>query len=154
MFFYILGIILIALDQITKSFVIGKLSLRQSIPIIDGILHFTYVRNTGIAFSLFPRMNIVIIILSTITVLLLFHIYRKTSPDNLLTKTSLIFIASGAIGNLIDRMQYSAVIDFIDFRIWPIFNLADAFIVIGVAVIIIDQLRRKDASDTLSVGAN
>lgn len=154
MFFYILGIILIAFDQITKSFVIGKLSLWQSVPIIDGILHFTYVKNTGIAFSLFPEMNIVIIILSTITVLLLFHIYRKTSPDNLLTKTSLIFIASGAIGNLIDRMQYSAVIDFIDFRIWPIFNLADAFIVIGVAAIIIDQLRRKDASDPLPAGTD
>lgn len=154
MFFYILGIILIALDQITKSSVMGKLNLRQSIPIIDGMLHFTYVRNTGIAFSLFPRMNIVIIILSTITVFLLFHIYRKTSADNLLTKASLIFIASGAIGNLIDRVQYSAVIDFIDFRIWPIFNLADAFIVIGVAVIIVDQLRRKDASDPLPVGTD
>lgn len=154
MFFYILGIILIALDQITKSLVMGKLNLRQSIPIIDGMLHFTYVRNTGIAFSLFPRMNIVIIILSTITVFLLFHIYRKTSADNLLTKASLIFIASGAIGNLIDRVQYSAVIDFIDFRIWPIFNLADAFIVIGVAVIIVDQLRRKDASDPLPVGTD
>lgn len=154
MFFYVLGIILISLDQITKSFVIGKLSLWQSVPIIDGILHFTYVKNTGIAFSLFPGMNIVIIILSTITVLLLFHIYRKTSSNNLLTKTSLIFIASGAIGNLIDRMQYSAVIDFIDFRIWPIFNLADASIVMGVAAIIIDQLRRKDASDPLPAGAD
>lgn len=154
MFLYIAGIILIILDQITKFLVMDKLRLWQSVPIIDGILHFTYVKNTGIAFSLFPKMNIVIIILSTITVLLLFHIYRKTSPDNLLTKTSLIFIASGAIGNLIDRMQYSAVIDFIDFRIWPIFNLADAFIVIGVAAIIIDQLRRKDASDPLPAGTD
>lgn len=146
MFFYILGIILIALDQITKLLIIDKLSPGQTVPIISGIFHFTYIRNPGIAFGLFPKMNTIIIILSIITVFLLFTVYRKTNSDNLLIRASLIFIASGAIGNLIDRIRYSVVIDFIDFRIWPVFNLADAFIVAGVAVIISCQLAGKPVS--------
>ncbi|MFH1287860.1 MAG: signal peptidase II [bacterium] len=155
MYFYMLGIILIALDQITKLLVIDKLSPGQTVPIIDGMLYFTHARNPGIAFSLFPNMNKTIIILSIVTIFLLFSIYRKTSSDDLWIKTALIFIASGAIGNLIDRIQYSVVIDFIDFRVWPVFNLADTFIVIGVATIFaIMFLGRKNASDPFSIGSN
>ncbi|MEW6086788.1 MAG: signal peptidase II [bacterium] len=158
MFFYALGIVLIILDQVSKLLIINKLNLGQSIQIIDGILHFTYVRNSGIAFGLFPKMNIVITILSIITIFLLFFIYRETNSDNIRTKTALIFILSGAIGNLIDRIQYNVVIDFIDFRIWPVFNLADTFIVIGVAMIFIvlflTKEKAENASDTFSIRAD
>lgn len=158
MFFYILGIILIILDQVTKLLITDKLDLGQSMPIIDGILHFTYVRNPGIAFGLFPKMNIIIIVLSIVTIVLLFSIYRKTNSGNLWIKTALIFIASGAVGNLLDRIQYNVVIDFIDFRVWPVFNLADAFIVIGVVILFIiiffTKERNKDASDPFSIRAD
>ncbi|MDD5772221.1 MAG: signal peptidase II [bacterium] len=158
MFFYILGIILIIIDQVTKLLITDKLDLGQSIPVIDGILHFTYVRNPGIAFGLFPKMNIIIIILSIVTIFLLFSIYRKTNSGNLWIRTALIFIVSGAAGNLLDRIQYNVVIDFIDFRVWPVFNLADAFIVIGVVILFIiiffTKEREKDAPDPFSIRAD
>lgn len=158
MLFYILGIILIILDQVSKLLITDKLELGQSMPVIDGILNFTYVRNPGIAFGLFPNMNIIIIVLSIITVFLLFSIYRKTNSGNLWIRTALIFIASGAVGNLLDRIQYNVVIDFIDFHIWPVFNLADAFIVIGVIILFIviyfTKESDKDASDPFSTGPN
>ena len=155
MFLFILGIILIVFDQITKLLITNKLDLGQSIPVIDGILHFTYVRNPGIAFGLFPKMNIVIIALSIVTIVLLFSIYKKTNSGNLWIRTALVFITSGAVGNLLDRIQYNVVIDFIDFRVWTVFNLADSFIIIGVTVLFIIILftkeRDKDASDPFSI---
>lgn len=155
MFFYILGIILIILDQVTKLLITDKLDPGQTIPIIDGILHFTYVHNPGIAFGLFPKMNVIIIVLSIVTIFLLFLIYRKTNSGDIWTKTALIFIASGAVGNLLDRIQYNVVIDFIDFRFWPVFNLADSFIVIGVfilfIIIFLTKEGNKDASDPFSI---
>lgn len=139
----ILSVILILLiDQVSKLVVSSKLSLSQSIPIIKNILHITFVKNTGAAFGLFKDnifffIAVSVIAIVTIGAMLLKAIKNDKFYDNFLFNFGLVLIMSGALGNLIDRISLRYVIDFIDVRVWPVFNFADTFITIGTALLII-----------------
>ena len=139
----ILSISLILLiDQFTKAVVSSKLSLGESIPIIKGILHITFVKNTGAAFGLFKNSTYFFIAVSIIAVIMIEIIIVKAIRngkllENFLRNFSLILIMAGALGNLMDRVNLRYVIDFIDFRIWPVFNIADSAITIGTALLIL-----------------
>lgn len=128
-------------DRFTKIYFSDLLSLNESWPIIRGIFHITLVHNTGIAFGLFKNQGIVFIIIPVIAiVLLIFNIYYYRNHQEDLSRTYIVafsLILGGAIGNLIDRIYFGYVIDFIDFRIWPVFNLADSAITIGAAIILL-----------------
>ena len=108
---------------------------------IRGILHMTLVHNTGIAFGLFKNHGMVYIIIPIIAVILLVYniCYYKYNEEKLSRLYIFAFssILGGAIGNLIDRIYFGYVIDFIDFRIWPVFNIADSAITIGAIIIAI-----------------
>ena len=128
-------------DQFSKLYFSKILSINESLPIIRGILHFTLVHNTGIAFGLFKNQGIVFIIIPIIaTVLLVFNVYYYRYNQDDLSRSYIIafsLILGGAIGNLIDRIYLGYVIDFIDFRIWPVFNVADSAITIGAVIILL-----------------
>jgi len=138
----ILSIFLVLLiDQVTKAAISSKLFLGESIPIIKGILHVTFVKNTGAAFGLFKDSTYFFIAVSIIAVVMIGIILLKAIRngkflDNFLCNFGLILIMSGALGNLIDRVNLRYVIDFIDVRIWPVFNIADSAITIGTALLI------------------
>ena len=130
------------LDQFSKALVISNLKTGESIPLIKNILHVTFVKNTGAAFGLFKNGTIVFILISLAAVIFISTLIVKSiKKGNFFSRplfnTGLIFIVSGAIGNLADRLRLGYVIDFIDVRIWPVFNIADTFITIGTLLIII-----------------
>lgn len=127
------------LDRLSKIFFSGILELGESLPVIRNFLHMTLVHNTGIAFGLFKNQGVVFIIIPVIAIILLaYNIYYYKHNDEKLSRLYIVafsMILGGAIGNLIDRIYYGYVIDFIDFRIWPVFNIADSAITIGALII-------------------
>ncbi len=130
----------IFLDRISKLFFSNILSPGESIPVLRNIFHFTLVHNTGIAFGLLRNQGIVFILIPIITLaLVVFVIYyfRRNKKTSFLYVLAFSLILGGAIGNLIDRMAFGYVIDFIDFRVWPVFNLADSVITIGTVILLI-----------------
>ena len=143
----ILTILVILVDFFSKYIVSKLMTVNETINLIDNFFRITYVKNTGAAFSIFSNNTILVIIISIVVIgFLLFYIY-KNKGNNKLENVSYAFILGGAIGNLIDRLVYGYVIDFLDFEILsydaPIFNLADTFIVIGVILFLINTLRSR-----------
>ncbi|MEW5895177.1 MAG: signal peptidase II [Candidatus Omnitrophota bacterium] len=136
--------VVIFLDRVTKSFFSEILSLGESLPVIRHVLHMTLVHNTGIAFGLFKDQGIVFIIIPVIAVgLLVYNVYFYRNFEDKISESYIIgfsMILGGAIGNLADRIIFGYVIDFIDFRIWPVFNVADSAITIGAVIIAIKCL--------------
>lgn len=132
------------LDRVTKIFFSEILSLGESLPVIRHILHMTLVHNTGIAFGLFKNQGIVFIVIPFVAVILLvYNIFYYRANDQRLSRPYILafsMILGGAIGNLIDRIAYGYVIDFIDLRVWPVFNIADSAITIGAVVIAVKCL--------------
>ncbi len=137
----------IIVDRLSKSFFSKILSYGESIPVIRNIFHFTLVHNTGIAFGLFRDQGLVFVIIPIIAIILLvFNLYYFQQNKEVLSQRYIVafsLILGGAVGNLIDRIVYGYVIDFIDFRIWPVFNIADSAITIGAVVIAIQCFKLK-----------
>ena len=136
----------IALDQITKAVAVAALATGESRPVIDGVLHWTLQRNPGAAFGLFQRFPVVFTVLAFIVTGAIVIVSRRVTDDS--HGIALGLILGGALGNLIDRLARPPgvfrghVIDFIDFRVWPVFNLADASIVVGAFLLLIVSWRR------------
>ncbi len=129
----------IILDRVTKIFFSNLLDLGESLPVVDHVLHMTLVHNTGIAFGFLKDQNIVFILVPVIAiVLLVFNVYYYRQNGHAINSFYVIafcLILGGALGNLFDRIVYGYVIDFIDLRIWPVFNIADSAITIGAILI-------------------
>ena len=134
---YILIIIgLIAIDQISKYLAVNYLANIGSIPIIKNIFHLTYVENRGAAFGMFQNNQIIFIVVAIAACVFgLYYLYKKDL--NILGKSAIILIISGALGNLIDRIRLGFVVDYFDFRvIWDyVFNVADVFVVVGTILL-------------------
>ncbi|MBS3105970.1 signal peptidase II [Candidatus Woesearchaeota archaeon] len=129
--------LIVFIDQLTKFLIKQNFQLNESIPIINNIFHLTYITNTGSAFGLFKRLNIVLMVFSIIVIVVVCFSLKKIKDDEELLQLSVGLLLGGTIGNLIDRLDYGAVIDFIDFRIWPVFNIADSAVTISVVLLII-----------------
>lgn len=141
----ILFSLLILLDQLTKIYFSKILSLDQSIPVIKNIFHISLVHNEGGAFGIFQGKIFLFIIVSFIAIYLVL-----SNIKNKQISFSWVLVLAGAVGNLVDRLRLGYVIDFLDFRIWPVFNIADSCITIGMFLIILDLLKnKKDASRTI-----
>jgi len=143
---YILIILsLIGIDQFSKYLAIKYLKGVSSIPIINDVFHLTYVENRGAAFGLFQNNQIIFVVVAMIACIVgLYYIYKKDL--NLLAKSSIILLISGAIGNMIDRVRLGFVVDYFDFRIvWEyVFNVADIFVVVGTILLCIYILFFED----------
>jgi len=129
-----LGVLII--DILTKAFAL-RLEFGQTIPVINNILHITLVRNYGVSFGLLNNMNLkwLWVLVVIIAIAVIFYHYKDIT--NWLTATASSLILAGAVGNGIDRVVHGFVVDFIDFRIWPAFNVADSAITIGALLLII-----------------
>ena len=131
------ALIIVFLDQLTKFFIRKNFQLSQSIPVIKNIFHLTFITNTGSAFGLFKNFNLFFIFFSIIVIIAIFYYIGKINKNEKLLQFSLSLLLGGTIGNLIDRIFYGHVIDFIDFRIWPVFNVADSTVTISIVLLII-----------------
>ncbi len=138
----------IFLDRITKVFFSRVLDVGESIPVLGSMLTMTLVHNTGIAFGLFRDQGIVFIIVPISAILLLIYniFYYHHNREELSSAYIVAFsmILGGAIGNLIDRIVFGYVIDFIDFQIWPVFNIADSSITVGAVIIAFMCIPKKN----------
>lgn len=134
---YLIALSIVVLDQLTKFLIKNNLQLSDSIPLIKNVFHLTYVTNTGSAFGLFKGMNLVFILFSIAVIIAIFYYLRQIKKKEKLVIYSIGLLLGGTIGNLIDRIAYGAVIDFLDFRIWPVFNAADSAITVSIVLLII-----------------
>lgn len=128
--------IVTVLDQLVKWIVQSHMEWGESIPLIPDVFHLTYIINPGAAFGILAYQRWFFLI---IVVLLFgaFFAFRKRIPEKPVYFPAAIgMLLGGALGNAIDRVRISGVVDFFDFRIWPIFNVADIFICVGVALIV------------------
>ncbi|MBU4149810.1 MAG: signal peptidase II [Candidatus Omnitrophica bacterium] len=141
-------LLILFIDQYLKYMVRQNLLAGESVPIISNILHITFVTNTGAAFGLFKNATPVFVVISVVAVAFVAMLLIKIIQQGGFFKRpmfnfSLILILSGAIGNLIDRLFFGYVIDFIDVRIWPVFNIADSSITVGTLLLILSFMRHK-----------
>lgn len=134
---YFLAIGIILLDQISKFLIENSMELGDSIPVIEGIFHITYILNPGAAFGILENQRLFFILIATIMILMTGYIYPLIPQKSKMLRLGVGMLFGGAVGNLIDRIRTGLVVDFFDFKIWPIFNIADIFIVVGVGMIII-----------------
>lgn len=136
-----------AIDRVSKLLVLKCLALGESwspIPFLRRWVSLTHVTNTGVAFGLFPDQGTLFIAIAVIVIAAIVVYYRHLPRDQVLVRVSLGLQLGGALGNLIDRLRYGRVIDFIDFKVWPVFNLADSAIVVGVAILAYHLLRSSE----------
>lgn len=130
--------ILISFDQLIKLLVENTLSKYNTVPIIPSVFHLTYVRNTGAAFGILQNKTFFLILVTAAILIgvIIFMVINKR--NNKIFLWSLSLIISGGIGNLIDRIVYGYVIDYIDVRIinFAVFNLADSYVFIGVCLML------------------
>ena len=158
MFLIIIIVAIIALDQWSKWAIKTSFNLYQSKPVIQDLLHFTYVTNDGMAFGLsFPGGKHVLLIMTILLTGFIVGFLWKEKNGHPLIKYGLALILGGAIGNLIDRLLYGKVVDFLDLMIgnfhWYIFNIADSSVTIGMILFIIHSfyIEQKKTNDELTV---
>lgn len=143
-----LSIILFLIDQISKLLVVKLVDINSSIELIKNFFYLTYTHNTGAAFSILIGQRILLILIAVIILVLIFNYLIKNKVEGKLDRLVFSLIIGGSLGNLIDRIIRGYVVDFIDVKIFgynfPIFNLADTFIVIGVFLLLIITITRKE----------
>jgi signal peptidase II len=149
----ILPLFIIALDQWTKSIITDRFRLGETLQVFGSIFNITYVRNPGAAFGLLAQAHpsfripfFLAIPIIALTVIIL--VFRKLPDKSIAIASALSLVVGGAVGNLIDRLHYSYVVDFLDFH-WadahfPAFNVADSAICVGVGILVLDILRQPE----------
>jgi signal peptidase II len=147
--FYVIALAIVLTDQLTKAIVMRSMSLGQSIPLVAGYFDLTFVLNPGAAFSLLAtlpeRIRTPFFICISVAATVLITVYRaRYLRQQRLASLSLGLILGGAIGNLIDRVRYGVVVDFLDVHVyqyhWPVFNVADSAISVGVTLLVFEML--------------
>jgi len=148
----IISIILLCIDQISKLLVVNLLTKTDSITIIKNFFYLTYINNDGAAFSILVGKRIFLILIAVLVIVMLISYIKKNNIQNKLELVSISLIIGGSLGNLMDRVIRGYVIDFLDFKIFnynfPIFNLADTFIVIGVILLLLKEIRKENNLDS------
>ncbi len=127
---------LVLADQAIKIGIARTMQLGESIPLLAGSFHITYIENPGSAFGMFANQRWIFIVAGILVVLAAGVMYRRLSGTGRLVRLGAALLLGGAVGNLIDRIRLGRVIDFLDFRVWPVFNIADIGICVGVACLI------------------
>ena len=131
------ALIVLIIDQLTKFLIKTNFQLNESAALIKNIFHLTYIHNFGAGFGLLQQQKWILVFISLVVVgVILYYLDRIKEKEKLL-QFLVGFVLGGTIGNLIDRLSFGYVIDFLDFQVWPIFNLADSFVTIGVIGLII-----------------
>ena len=149
-YFYIIALLVVILDQAGKHLVLKRLAFGLSIPVLKNVLYITPVENRGGAFGLFQSWAGLLTLLTVAFVIAVVVLVRRRA----IRRGGLVGIGlglqlGGALGNLVDRVRFGYVVDFINFRVWPVFNIADAAITAGLLLLAYDLIfcegRRSDA---------
>lgn len=143
MWLFVLPLAVVILDQFSKYIVVENMALGESIPIIEEVFHLTYILNPGAAFGMFAHNRLFFMAIAVIVIGIIIWARREILASPWEVKAGCGLFLGGAIGNLIDRARQGLVIDFFDFRIWPVFNIADIAICIGVGLIIWNLLKTE-----------
>jgi signal peptidase II len=143
-----IAVLILVLDQLTKWLVVRYIHPAQPVPILDGFFQLVHWRNTGAAWGILRDYNFVLAIISVLTVLALYLFRHTFGIQRPAAGWALGLIAGGILGNVIDRIRFRAVVDFLDFyndRLghWPAFNVADSAICVGVVLYIIVSWRNE-----------
>lgn len=150
---YKVTIVVFLLDQLIKFYIHKFMELNTSIKVIPNFFSILYVQNKGAAFSILENYSFLIIIISVLFIVALDYFIKKEKSFNKLSVIALGMIMGGIFGNLMDRIIYHSVIDYLSFGNFPVFNLADIGITVGVTLLIINELikMRKDNKDDRSI---
>lgn len=149
---FVTGFLIFFLDQLSKHLACAYLASRGSQPVIPDIFHLTLVRNTGAAFGILKGgmyFFVAVSVLSIGLILLLARRHKKVcgffgiDPEDAFVRSALGMVLGGACGNLVDRIRLSYVVDFLDLRVWPVFNIADSAITVGGCLIVLRMLRMR-----------
>lgn len=147
----IVGLVVL-FDQASKLVILKTLPLYHSVTVISGFFDITHVQNPGGAFGFLSSQspvvrNIIFIVVSSLATCLIFYFYKNTPKTHPLLSAAFALILGGAAGNLIDRVRFGKVVDFLDFYIgnlhWPAFNIADSAISIGMAILLFHMIFKK-----------
>jgi signal peptidase II len=142
----------VALDQATKALVVARLGLHEYVPMVDGLLSISHVRNRGAAFGVLsdaslPHQHLLLAALSVAALVAIAVYFVRLPPAAWLPRTALALVLGGAVGNLIDRLRLGYVVDFVHVfwrdHVWPDFNVADSAITVGVVLLVLDILRER-----------
>ncbi len=126
-------LLILACDQCTKLLCARYLTLHQSLPVVKGFFHLTLVHNRGAAFGIGKGHVLFFVFASLCAIVFIVLNFRKSTA---FVRCSLALILAGAVGNLIDRLLFGYVVDFLDLRIWPVFNVADSAITVGALLLV------------------
>lgn len=142
-------------DRLSKVWAADVLRPVGSIKVLP-FFHLTYLENTGAAWGMMRGRNYLLIAVSMGLLLMLFHLKRKWPQKNLWTHYGLMLVAGGALGNLYDRIRFGAVIDYFDFLVWPVFNVADSCITVGAVCLAwgLHLADRKDPAPETGAGSS
>lgn len=152
-----LAAVVFALDQATKYLVVKHIPFRESwslFPAFSKLFKLTFISNTGAAFGMFPQLGTIFMLVAVLVIagIVLFHNHLPT--ENIWIRLSLGLQLGGAMGNLLDRILRGFVVDFVDIGFWPIFNIADLSIVLGVTILayhLWDEDGGEDATPDVSI---
>ena len=139
-FMGIFALVIVAVDQLTKLWVVGNIPLHTQVDAIPGLFHLTYVRNTGAAFSSFQGMQwLFLLVFLIFTLAIIWEFSKKRWPFTDLERWCVAAVYAGGLGNMIDRLRLGYVVDMIevDFITFPVFNVADCFITCGVILLLV-----------------
>lgn len=140
----LIALIVLALDQASKAWTIENVPLNESLsvlPILTQLFVITHITNSGAAFGMFPQFGLLFTFVALGVSLVIVYYHRSLPPGQWLVRLSLGLQLGGAIGNLIDRLRHGYVIDMFYVRYFPVFNIADASIVAGVALLMFHLMR-------------
>lgn len=139
-FMGIFALVIVAVDQLTKLWVVGNIPLHTQVDAIPGLFHLTYVRNTGAAFSSFQGMQwLFLLVFIAFTAAIIWEFSKKRWPFTDLERWCIASVYAGGLGNMLDRLRLGYVVDMIevDFITFPVFNVADCFITCGVILLLV-----------------
>lgn len=135
--------LLFLIDKISKDIIVAKMNLYESIPVIKNLFSITYAQNTGAGFSILEGQFLFFYIITILVTIYLLYLYFR--EENTFLSICYLFIIGGSFGNFYDRLRYQYVIDFLHFQFgnyhFPIFNLADSFICVGVFLLLLYYIR-------------
>ncbi len=144
--FWAAAIAALALDQFTKHLIVADFQPGESRIFIPHLLYWTYVQNTHGAFGLFGSSAFVLVAMAIAVLAVFWFAFREAAAKSILVQIAFGGIVGGAIGNIVDRFHYHFVVDFIDLRWWPVFNVADSCITVGVTLLILTSLKREQTA--------
>ena len=144
----VVAFLTVALDQISKRAVMTNLRPGESwnpVASLERWVSLTYVTNTGAAFGLFPDYGTVFMVIAVVVIVTIIFYYRRLPGQQWLIQASLGLQLGGGLGNLLDRLLHGHVIDFVDFKVWPVFNVADSSLFIGALILAFHLWRHGEA---------